>query len=148
MLAHEAEQRGLDKPPRFEERLDFARLQILSQELIRQVQEEAAQVPAGDVKDYYRKNIGEFEVASFERIVIPNRSAIASTGCGAGQRGRGSDDQGGRASPHPRRCGEDFSKLQTQAYAAAGVSGDNVPNPTMDKIRRRSLPSPMPQFST
>jgi hypothetical protein len=57
VLAHEAEQHGLDKQPRFEERLDFARLQILSQELMRQVQEEAAQVPAGDVEAYYRKNI-------------------------------------------------------------------------------------------
>jgi len=52
VLAHEAEQRGLDKQPRFEERLDFARLQILSPELMRQVQEEAAQVPAADVEAY------------------------------------------------------------------------------------------------
>ena len=56
MLAHEAEQRGLDKQPRFEERLDFAKLQILSQELMRQVQQEAAQAPAGDVEAYYRND--------------------------------------------------------------------------------------------
>jgi hypothetical protein len=56
VLAHEAEQRGLDKQPRFEERLDFAKLQILSQELMRQVQQEAAQAPAGDVEAYYRND--------------------------------------------------------------------------------------------
>jgi PPIC-type PPIASE domain len=140
VLAHEAEQRGLDKQPRFEERLDFARLQILSQELMRQVQEEAVQVPAGDVEDYYRKNIAEFEVASFERIVIPVRTQLPQP---VAAQGNAAEDVMTKEAELLRiraAAGEDFSKLQTQAYAAAGVSGDNAPNPKMDKIRRRSLP--------
>jgi len=140
MLAHEAEQRGLDKQPRFGERLDFARLQILSQELMRQVQEEAVQVPAADVDGYYRKNIAEFELASFERIVIPNRTQLPQPGA---EQGNAAEDAMTKEAELLRiraAAGEDFSKLQTQAYAAAGVSGDNAPNPKMDKIRRRSLP--------
>lgn len=140
VLAHEAEQRGLDKQPRFEERLDFARLQILSQELMRQVQEEAAQVPAGDVEAYYRKNIAEFELASFERIVIPNRTQLPQPG---GAQGNAAEDVMTKEAEHLHiyaAAGEDFSKLQIRAYAAAGVSGNNAPDPKMDKIRRRSLP--------
>ena len=140
VLAHVAEQRGLDKQPRFEERLDFARLQILSQELMRQVQEEAAQVPAGDVEAYYRKNIAEFELASFERIVIPNRTQLPQQGAA---QGNAAEDMMTKEADLLRIravAGEDFSKLQTQAYVAAGVSGDNAPNPKMDKVRRRSLP--------
>jgi len=140
VLAHEAEQRGLDKQPRFEERLDFARLQILSQELMRQVQEEAVQVPPADVEAYYGKNIAEFELASFERIVIPNRTQLPQPGAA---RGNAAEDVMTKEAGllHIRAAaGEDFSKLQIQAYAAAGVSGNNSPNPKMDKIRRRSLP--------
>src|SRR3954462_3480838 len=42
VMAQEAEKRGLDKQPRFEETLKFARLQILSQELNRSLQAQAA----------------------------------------------------------------------------------------------------------
>ena len=140
VLAHEAEQRGLDKQPRFEERLDFARLQILSQELMRQVQEEAAQVPAGDVEAYYRKNIAEFELASFERIVIPNRTQLPQPGAAEGNAAEDVMTKEAELLRIRATAGEDFSKLQIQAYAAAGVSGNNAPNPKMEKIRRRSLP--------
>ena len=140
VLAHEAEQRGLDKQPRFEERLDFARLQILSQELMRQVQEEAAQAPAGDVEAYYRKNIAEFELASFERIVVPNRTQLPQPGAAEGNAAEDVMTQEAELLRIRATAGEDFSKLQIQAYAAAGVSGNNSPNPKMEKIRRRSLP--------
>jgi hypothetical protein len=140
VLAHEAEQRGLDKQPRFEERLDFARLQILSQELMRQVQEEAAQVPAADVEAYYRKNIAEFELASFERIVIPNLTQLPQPGAAQGNAAEDVMTKEAELLRIRAAAGEDFSKLQIQAYAAAGVSGNNSPNPKMDKIRRRSLP--------
>jgi hypothetical protein len=107
---------------------------------MRQVQEEAVQVPAGDVEDYYRKNIAEFEVASFERIVIPVRTQLPQP---VAAQGNAAEDVMTKEAELLRiraAAGEDFSKLQTQAYAAAGVSGDNAPNPKMDKIRRRSLP--------
>jgi hypothetical protein len=140
MLAHEAELRGLDKRQRFEERLDFARLQILSQELMRQVQDEAAQVPTGDVDAYYRKNIAEFELASFERIVIPNRTQLPQPGATQGSPAEDVMTKEADLLRIRAAAGEGFDKLQTQAYAAAGVSGDIAPNPKMDKIRRRSLP--------
>lgn len=140
VLAHEAEQRGLDKQPRFEERLDFARLQILSQELMRQVQGEAAQVPPADVEAYYQKNIAEFELASFERIVIPDRTQLPQPGAAQGNAAENVMTKEAELLRIRVAAGEDFSKLQIQAYAAAGVSGDNAPNPKMDKIRRRSLP--------
>src|ERR1700674_4913744 len=144
VMAHEAEQRGLDKQPRLEERLDFARLQILSQELMGQIQEEAARVPERDIEDYYQKNTSEFESASMERIVIPNRTQVKlqSNPQGAEQ-GKAAEDVMTKEAELLRihaAAGEDFIKLQKQAYDAAGVSGNNAPNPEMDKMRRRGLP--------
>ena len=140
MLAHEAEQRGLDKQPRFEERLGFARLQILSQELMRQVQEEAAQVPSADVEAYYVKNIAEFELASFERIVIPNRTQLPQLGAAEGNAAEDVMTKEAELLRIRAAAGEDFTKLQIRAYAAAGVGGNNSPSPKTEKMRRRSLP--------
>jgi len=50
VMAHEAERRGVDKEPRFQERLRFARVQILSQELTRELREETSQVPEKDIR--------------------------------------------------------------------------------------------------
>jgi PPIC-type PPIASE domain len=142
VMAREAEQRGLDKQPRFEARLNFARLQILSQELMGQIQEEAARVPEADIEDYYQKNSRDFESVSVQRIVIPNRTQAKPQQPAAEQRKPGEDVMTKEAELLRTRAaaGEDFSKLQKQAYDAAGVSGNNSPNPDMGKMRRRGLP--------
>src|SRR5208337_108841 len=51
-----AEKRGLDKKPSFEEKMLFARMQILSQELSSALQENSGKVSDGDIADYYKKN--------------------------------------------------------------------------------------------
>ncbi|MGA8489250.1 MAG: peptidylprolyl isomerase [Terriglobales bacterium] len=140
VLAHEAEQRSLDKQPRFEERLAFARLQILSQELMGQFEQEAARVPATDIEDYYKKNISAFELASVERIVIPIRSLLNQPGTDQGKSDQDVMTKEAELLRIQAVAGEDFGKLQKQAYDTAGVSGDNPPNPNMDKIRREGLP--------
>jgi hypothetical protein len=137
VMAHQAEQRGLDKQPRFQAKLNFARLQILSQELMVQIQEEAAKVPQGEIEDYYQKNTSEFESVSVERIVIPNRANQQSA-----EQEKASEDVMTKEAELLRTraaAGEDFSKLQKQAYDAAGVSGNNPPNPNLGKMRRRGL---------
>lgn len=72
VMAREAEQRGLDKQTHFEELIAYARVQILAQELVHNIQDEAAQVPAKDIQDYYRDNSATFDRASLERIMIPD----------------------------------------------------------------------------
>jgi hypothetical protein len=140
VMAHEAEQRGLDKQPRFKERLDFARLQILAQELMGQIQEQAAQVPEKDIEDFYQKNISEFESANMERIVVPNRSQLKPQSSEQAEGGADVMTKEAELLRVRAAAGEDFMKLQKEAYDAAGVSGNNSPNPKMDKMRRRSLP--------
>ena len=71
IMSHEAEVRGLDKEEYFQQMFAFARMQILTQQLTRRVQQEAAKVPAQDIADYYQKNLESFTQYSLERIYIP-----------------------------------------------------------------------------
>jgi hypothetical protein len=143
VMVQEAHKRGLDKNPRFKERLAFARLQILSQELVRQIQEEAAQVPGKDITAYYQEHLVDFEEASVERIVVPRQkrtyphSNEQDMSQSAAQEMMTKEAEALRVRA---AAGEDFIKLQTEAYAAAGASGSNSPNPSLGKLRRRGLP--------
>jgi PPIC-type PPIASE domain len=141
VMAHEAERRGVDKEARFQERLRFARVQILSQELTRELREQTTQVPEKDIADYYRENASEFEEVTVERIVIPNRAQKDLPGAEAGNK---SSEDAITAEAEALRTravqGESFTKLQKDAYDFAGMSGDSEPNPKMDKMRRRGLP--------
>jgi len=66
-----AEKRGLDKGPAFEERMNYSRMQILSQELRRALQDDSGKVTDSDIEDYYKKNEANYEQATFARIFVP-----------------------------------------------------------------------------
>jgi parvulin-like peptidyl-prolyl isomerase len=128
-MAQAAEARGVDKTPRFQQRLEFARLQILSQELVRQIDEESSHVPDKDIADYYRDHAADFESATMERLFIPK------------QRGD-SGDKMLRVAEELRAkavSGENFMALQKEGYEAAGMT-DVPPNPSLGKVNPASLP--------
>ncbi|HSZ60425.1 MAG TPA: hypothetical protein VK828_01425 [Terriglobales bacterium] len=92
-MSAEAEKRGLDKGPVFEEKMKWARMTTLAQELIAGLQEDSAKVTDADVEDYYKKNEATYEQATLTRIFIPKTKQItpatapkttAKTGTGAG----------------------------------------------------------------
>lgn len=149
-MAREAEQRGLDKQEHFEEMLAFARLQILSQELVHNIRDEAAQVPAKEIEDYYRTHSAAFERGTLERVMVPD---IRQTEVSKGQEkaGPSAEEQSDEKDKEAMRqeaevlrsqamTGEDFTKLQKRAYEFAGLS--TPPPPTrLVKTRRASLPA-------
>jgi PPIC-type PPIASE domain len=147
-MAREAEARGLERTPRFEERLAFARLQILSQELVRQIEEDSARVPEKDIDDYYRKHAADFETTTLERIFIPNQKLVsplpkekAAPENLLEQRHESEEAMKQLAEKLRARAaaGEDFRKLQKEAYAEAGAT-DIPPNPNLGQLRVASLP--------
>src|SRR5260370_38587372 len=70
-MSTEAEKRGLDKGPTFEEKMKLARMQILSGELNNALQEEARKITDGPIEDYYKKNAPTYEQATFMRMYVP-----------------------------------------------------------------------------
>jgi len=92
-MAADAEKRGLDKQPSFEQKMQWARMQILSQELSTALQGDSAKITDADVEDYYKKNESSYEQATLTRIFVPKTKQItpaatpkapAKTGTAAG----------------------------------------------------------------
>jgi bifunctional DNA-binding transcriptional regulator/antitoxin component of YhaV-PrlF toxin-antitoxin module len=159
-----AEKRGLDKQPKFDEMMNFARMQILSQELGHALQEDSNKVSDSDIEDYYKKNAGNYEQATFARIFVPRTKQVVTpaakpkTGAAAGakpaakasgpqpateaQKKASEEAMTKLASSIRARAakGEDPDKLQKEAYTAAGLPG-NAPNTKMEKVRRTTLPT-------
>jgi len=162
-MSTEAEKRGLDKGPAFEEKMYFARLQILSQELGRALQEDSGKVTDADIEDYYKKNEPSYEQVTLERIYVPRAKQIppavktkADTEAGAKNAAKTNaeqpptEEQKKAAEEAMKKVaadlraraaqGEDPEKLEKEAYAAAGLPG-TAPITKMEKLRRTALPA-------
>jgi hypothetical protein len=146
-MAQEAEARGLDRNPHFQERLAFARLQILSQELVREIGEQASQISANDIEGYYQQHAAAFATATLERIFIPIRKNQDASPKSASpeklqaQR-KGAEDAMTRVAQELRAkaaAGGNFPELQKEAYVAAGET-DVPPNSSLGDLRLAGLP--------
>ncbi len=163
-----AEKRGLDKAPKFEEKMNFARMQVLSGELSSALQEDSRNVTDSDIDDYYKKNEASYEQATFARIFVPRTKQIVNpvirpkAGTKAGTKAGAKASTTARTNQPPTEAqkkaseeamttlaaglraraakGEDPDKLQKEAYVAAGLPG-NAPSTKMEKVRRTTLPA-------
>lgn len=159
-----AEKRGLDKQPKFEEKMNFARMQVLSGELSSALQEDAGKVTDGDIDDYYKKNEASYEQATLARIFVPRAkqivnpvvrpkagttvgtkaSATASTNRPPTEAQKKASEEAMTKLAAGLRAraakGEDPDTLQKEAYVAAGLPG-NAPSTKMEKVRRTTLPA-------
>jgi hypothetical protein len=156
-----AEKRGLDKGPSFDEKMNFARMQILSQELGRVLQEDSGKVTDADIEEYYKKNETSYEQATFARIYVPRAGQIvnpvvklkaneqvaepkANTNQAPTEAQQKAAEEAMKKVAADLRAravkGEDPDNLQKEAYVAAGLPG-NAPNTKMEKVRRTMLPA-------
>lgn len=152
VMSSEAEQRGLDKQKHFQQMMAYARLQLLTQELVRNIEEQAAQVPDKDIEDYYREHATAFEKVTVERILVPNIKVVQGTG----ERASSEDNLADAAKTETEAenkeamqeaeqlrqraaAGENFDKLQRAAYDAAGIDSP-IPTTKLVNWRRGSLP--------
>jgi hypothetical protein len=138
LFADKARDLGLDQTPQFAERLQFATIQILAQTLNRYFEQQANNISDADLQDYYKANPVKFERADLMRILVPRQArgasktasdAVNSTMAALAQKLQG------RAA-----AGEDFQKLQKEAFEAAGVPSSGSPNVMMGKIAVTRLP--------
>src|SRR5580658_9289895 len=138
-------------------------MQILAVELQRTVQEEADKVPDAAVDEYYKKNPEAYQQFSLDRLFIPRyKQAVpdekdkdakepeklteeqqkAKEAADKAKREEGEQELNKLADSLRERAaaGEDFAKLQKEAFEAAGTK---VANPTVNlpKVRRTGLPA-------
>jgi PPIC-type PPIASE domain len=146
VMSAEAEKRGLDKQPMFDERMRFDRMQVLSQLLNRTLQEEAGKISDSDLESYYNNNPAAYEEASFVRIFVPANQVVTPKpdAKDAETQPQPKTEEGamkkvaGELRAHAAK-GEDFDKLQKEAFVAAGMTWA-PPTTKMEKVRRTTLP--------
>lgn len=164
-MSSAAQKQGVDKTPAFEEAMRLARMQVLSQQLVKTLQAESNKISDQDVQDYYQKNAANFEQATFIRIFVPRmkriatppvpprtRASTAATGKtetpAAKQEDTAAQEKAGEEAMKKEADlirvqltkGEDPDKLEKEAFTAGNLLG--TPTPTkMEKVRRTSLPA-------
>jgi hypothetical protein len=128
--ANKAENMGLDKSPNYKEQIRIARIQILSKLLTKAIQEEISQISDSDIESYYRDNAPTFQTAELDRIYIPKTGQVPTSEQTMKEE---ADHLYARA-----LAGEEFSKLQAEAYLLAGIK--SAVQSTSLRTRRVSLP--------
>jgi hypothetical protein len=156
-----ARKKGLDKTPRFEETLKFAKMQILTNELQRNIQEEAAKVPPPDIASYYKEHPDAFEQFNLDRLFVPRTKQDNAEGKEDDEKDEKPSDEQQKAKQAEEKAkadeaeqamsklaeslraraaaGEDFVKLQKEAFDAAGMKIES-PTVNLPKVRHSGLP--------
>ncbi|MBI3475768.1 MAG: peptidyl-prolyl cis-trans isomerase [Acidobacteria bacterium] len=154
-MSHEAEKRGLDKQPKFEANMGFARMQILSQQLTGTLQEDSQKVTDAEIEKYYQEKVDTYQEASLERLYVPRTKQIAPPKAVPGvKKDKATEEKEEKARQEAGEAamartaaalraraakGESFAALEKEAYLAAGLKG-NPPSSKMDKVRPNTLP--------
>jgi hypothetical protein len=147
VMAKKAEQMGLDKGENYEEQMELARIQVLSQDLKKAIQAKIAQISDEDIEAYYHNNTARFEKEGVDRIYVPKNQQPSFaldnklSGLDTQKRSQESEQTMKAAADNLRAraaAGEDFAKLQAVAYQIAGIK--SVAPSTSMEIRRISLP--------
>jgi hypothetical protein len=158
-MSEAAKAKGLDKTPQYQETLKVVQMQILTQQLQRSVQEEAEKVSPEDIEAYYKKNPEAYEQFSLDRLFIPRYKQAelekrtengeklteerqkAKEAADKAKQEAGEQELSKLAESLRERAaaGEDFVKLQKEAYEAAGMKVE-TPTVNLPKVRRTGLP--------
>jgi hypothetical protein len=157
-MSEAAKKQGLENSEAYKETLKVAKMQILTTQLQRKVQEDADKIPDSEVEAYYKKNPEAYEQFSLDRLFIPRNKQIepeknddedkmtdeqkkAKADAEKAKQEAGQKEMDTLADTLQKRAasGEDFAKLQKEAYDAAGMKMDN-PTVNLPTVRRTGLP--------
>lgn len=160
-MSTEAKKEGLDKTPQFDETVKFVKMQVLTNELQRKIQEQAADIPPSEIENYYKEHPEMFEQYNVDRIFVPRTKQIDNDGKEDEQNDAKLTDEQKKAKEDAEKAkteqaeqamtkladdlraraaaGEDMAKLQKEAFDAAGMKIES-PNVNMPSVRRTGLP--------
>ncbi len=162
-MSEVAKKKGLDKSPRYLETVKIAKMQILTTELQRQVQEEADKISDAKLEEQYKTHPEMYEQFSLDRLFVPRyKQAQADDkdkddekegeklneeqqkvkeAAEKARQEKGEQELNALADSLRERAakGEDIAKLQKEAFEAAGQKVEN-PTVNLPKVRRTGLP--------
>jgi hypothetical protein len=146
VMVHKAHEMGLDQGPRFQELMRVARVGVLTKELTQSLQEKAGHVADTEIAKYYHANEAGFQELELQRVFIPRGKQSADDkekeGADDAKKLQQESEEAMKKLADSLRtraaAGEDFEKLQEEAFVAANLKGK--PPTRLGKVRRSSLP--------
>jgi hypothetical protein len=147
-LAQHARELGLDQGPEFDEQMYLQRLQLLAKLAGENMQKEAAKVSDAEIEDYYKQHTADFKVISYDKLFVPKQRQSEIAGLKLddpeAQKKREASQAAMKEEAGKLRtraaAGEDFAKLQQEAYDFAGQNL-KAGNPRVDNIgKARFMP--------
>jgi peptidyl-prolyl cis-trans isomerase C len=135
-FAQAAEKAGVENDPKFKEQLRLMRLQALASTYRRDLEDKDKNVSPQEIQAYYNQNLPRYEEIKLSRLFIPAKNPSSPT----------KDDWEKKAEQeandiHDRAAkGEDFEKLQKEAYTTLGLT--IAPPNTSVGTRRRGMLTP------
>ncbi len=134
VVASAATKAGVEKEPKVQEQMRLSKLQILATSYSREMQQKHAEVPQADIEKYYKEHSSQYEEAKLLRIYVPMVAA---------EEGKPPDVAASKALAEKIQqraaAGEDFDKLQKEAFTAASSKG-TPPPVDIGERRRGTLP--------
>lgn len=135
-FAQAAEKAGVENDPKFKEQLRLMRLQALASIYRHDLEDKNKNLPPQEIQAYYNQNLPKYEEIKLSRIFIPAKNPSSPA----------KDDWEKKAEQeandiHDRAAkGEDFEKLQKEAYTTLGLT--IAPPNTSVGTRRRGMLTP------
>lgn len=149
-LATKAQELGLDKTPEFEEQMYVQRLQVLGTLAGERMQKEAGQVSDAEVESYYREHSADYRTISYDKIYVPKQkpgemAKTAAPNDPDAQKKREAEQAEMKEEADKLRAraasGEDFVKLQQEAYDFAGLKlKSTTANTHTENVSKTRLP--------
>ncbi len=129
VFSQEARKRHLDQTQRYNEILSFMKMRILAQELLGDVQEKS-KPGAAEVEKYYQDNKSKYEEITLKRVFVPRNRPALDNQKPADNKPKTDEELQAEGEKYRARlaAGEDFDKIQKEAYEASGFK--TPPPPT------------------
>lgn len=161
-MSNEARKRGMDQSEQYAETLKWVKMQVLTNQLQRKLQDDAANISDADLEKYYKENPEAFEQYNLDRIFVPRSRQVEAEGQ------EEDDDKDAKLTPEKKKAketaeknkavkdeqamtkladslrtraaaGEDMIKLQKEAFGTAGMKIES-PTVNLPSVRRTGLP--------
>lgn len=159
-MSTQAKKQHMDQTEQYKETLKFVQMEILASELQRKLQSEAADVPEADIQQYYNDHKADFEQYNVDRLFVPRTKQPQPNLKDEGDNNAKPTEEEVKAKQAAERAkaeaaeqdmtkladdlharaaaGEDFKKLQKEAFEAAGMKIES-PTVNLANVRRTGL---------
>jgi len=138
-FANAAEKAGVEKDPRFSERLRIQRLSTLAEFYRLSLEEKYKNPPQSEIDAYYKEHQADFQQAKLRRIYIP-KTDLSGKSNTPEQRTAFQNKAEQLAKDIQERAakGEDIDKLQKEVYSTLGMTS-SPPSTEIGNVRKGAL---------